>query len=168
MPRLAAATLAGCCLSLAACGSSSAPPVAPAIQPSGLVTSDRETIRDVQATTSLYADTTMRLSTLLEDQGVEGDALAVWLDAERFRARSLVERVEREARELRTPALQRGMRKVIRLFREQNQQYALGGTARLAADPTTTSQSVTRAGELAAEGRQTLARLVSRYPELSG
>ncbi len=168
MPRLAAAALAGCCLSLAACGSSSAPPLAPAVAPSGLFTSDREAIRDVRTTTSLYADATTRLSALIEDRTVGGDALAVGLNADRFRTGTLVERVAREAELLRTPALQRGMRKVIRIFREQNQQYALAGNARLAADPTTTSASLTRASELAAESEQTLTRLVGRYPEISG
>lgn len=162
--RLAA--LAVCCLILGACGSSSTP--LPETGPDGLTVGDQEAMRQVGIAAGLYGETVRTTRTLLAEPDLEQETLEVRLDAELFRAKTIVERTEQEARLLRDPALVRGARKIIRILREQNQQYALAGTAKLAGDPGAVSVATARAAELSSQAEQTLRRLRDRFRSLPG
>lgn len=122
----------------------------------------------VRLATDLYRQTATSTRTLLDDQSIGREELEVRLDAELFRAKTIVERTEQEARLLRAPPLVRGMRKVIRLLREQTQQYELAAKARLAGDPEAAAAATTAALELGNESDQTLRRLLNRFPGLPG
>ncbi|MBA2350174.1 MAG: hypothetical protein H0V81_18015 [Solirubrobacterales bacterium] len=134
----------------------------------GLTVGDRNSMRRVDFASGLYRESARTTRTLLADQQLDRKILQVRIGSELLRLQTIVERIEREAKELRDPALVRGTRKVIRILREQNRQYELAERARLAGDPETVSAATERAAALAAEGEQTLRRLVNRFPGLPG
>ena len=160
-------TLVVCCLSLGACGTSPGPRAA-AAGTTGLAASDRSVMQRIGVGTRLYRETARTTRNLLANGDLTPETFAVRINAEVLRGQTIVERVEGDARELRDPALVRGVRKVIRLLREQTRQYELAGRSRVAGNPEAAAAASAEASLAATDADQTLSRLLKRFPGLPG